>query len=79
MPDPITASRIAYVLKRVRIIQGLTELEVAKTLGIHPDTLLCYEYDIRPIPTHLFLRWCDALAHDPADMIIKMKDRGRVA
>lgn len=79
MSDQTTASRVAHVLLRVRLSQCLTEEEVAKTLAIHPDTLLCYEHNIRPIPTDLFLRWCDALHHEPAELILKITDRDRLA
>lgn len=52
---------IGYFIQKHRKIKNLTKAEVASKVGIHNNSLACYETAKQKMPTHVFFRICSQL------------------
>ena len=63
-----------WTLKELRVLNGLTQTEMAIKVGIHPNTYREYEADISRVRIGTILRICEVLKIKPTEIQLFVKE-----
>lgn len=63
-----------WTLKELRVLNGLTQTEMAEKVGIHPNTYREYETDISRVRIGTILRICEVLSIKPTEIQLFNKE-----
>lgn len=66
--------RRKWTLKELRVLNGMTQTEMALKVGIHPNTYREYEADISRVRIGTILRICEVLKIKPTEIQLFTKE-----
>lgn len=74
MFEHVTNDRVGTVLRCLRFLQGLSQLEIAEHIGCHREAVTMMEHGRQTIGVHTFVKWCHALELAPHDVLESILD-----
>lgn len=69
MYENVTNAQVGKLLRTIRFLQGLSQQEIADSIGIHREAVTMMEHGRQVVGVAVFVKWAAALELEPLDVL----------